>query len=169
MEQIIETPPVVPGGRFRRNIVALGAAAGLTLAGLGVSGATTESASQDQGTQASSSESRAARGEARSEQRAERRAEHRERHQAHRMEILETAAGAIGITADELRAEMQAGKSIAAVAREKGVDPATVVDALVAKAQEGLQKRFSEMVERTPGERGERRAGGESEADTTRA
>jgi hypothetical protein len=46
---------------------------------------------------------------------------------------LDTAATAIGITADELRTELQAGKSIAAVATAKGVDVQKVIDAMVAE------------------------------------
>src|SRR3954447_26598046 len=47
---------------------------------------------------------------------------------------LETAATALGITPDELRTELEAGKTIAQVAGEKGVDVQTVIDALVADA-----------------------------------
>lgn len=144
--QEVRGPAPVAGSRFRRNVVALGAAAGLTLAGLGVSGATTEAAS-DRGAERSGARAEARHGD-------QRRADHprAERRREHRAELLEVAAGAIGITADELRAEMRAGKSIATVAREKGVDPATVVEALVADAQSRLEERFTKMVERTPGE-----------------
>jgi hypothetical protein len=47
---------------------------------------------------------------------------------------LDTAATALGITPDELRTELEAGKTIAQVAGEKGVDVQTVIDALVADA-----------------------------------
>lgn len=47
---------------------------------------------------------------------------------------LDAAATALGITAEELRTELEAGKSIADVAGEKGVDVQTVIDALVAAA-----------------------------------
>lgn len=45
---------------------------------------------------------------------------------------LDSAASALGITSDALRTELQSGKSIAEVAREKGVDPQKVIDAIVA-------------------------------------
>lgn len=48
---------------------------------------------------------------------------------------LSTAATAIGITEDELKTELQAGKSIAAVAKANGVSEQTVIDALIAEAK----------------------------------
>ena len=47
---------------------------------------------------------------------------------------LSTAATAIGITEDELRTELEAGKSIAAVAEANGVSEQTVIDAIIAEA-----------------------------------
>ena len=44
---------------------------------------------------------------------------------------METAAKTIGIPADELRADLKAGQSVAEVATAKGVDPQTVVTAWV--------------------------------------
>ncbi|MCX6540262.1 MAG: hypothetical protein NTX77_01500 [Actinobacteria bacterium] len=55
---------------------------------------------------------------------------------------LEAAATALGITADELRTELQGGKSIADVATAKGVNVQTVIDALVAQAK----TRITDMV-----------------------
>ena len=55
---------------------------------------------------------------------------------------LEAAATALGITADELRTELQGGKSIADVATAKGVNVQTVIDALVAEAK----TRITDMV-----------------------
>ena len=55
---------------------------------------------------------------------------------------LEAAATALGITADELRTELQSGKSIADVATAKGVNVQTVIDALVAQAK----TRITDMV-----------------------
>ena len=55
---------------------------------------------------------------------------------------LEAAATALGITADELRTELQSGKSIADVATAKGVNVQTVIDALVAEAK----TRITDMV-----------------------
>jgi hypothetical protein len=45
---------------------------------------------------------------------------------------LDAAATAIGITTDELRTELQAGKTIAQVAQAHNVDPQKVIDVLVA-------------------------------------
>jgi hypothetical protein len=48
---------------------------------------------------------------------------------------LETAAKALGISEDDLKSELQDGKTIADVAKEKGVDEQKVIDALVAEAK----------------------------------
>ena len=45
---------------------------------------------------------------------------------------LDTAAGVIGVTADELRTQLQAGKTLAQVAQAKGIDQDALVDKLVA-------------------------------------
>ncbi len=79
---------------------------------------------------------------------------------------LEVAADALGMTADELKAELEAGKSIAQVAEERDVDVQTVIDALVAAGTERLEQaiaalpeKASELVEREglPERRGPRR------------
>lgn len=51
---------------------------------------------------------------------------------------LDAAATALGLTADELRTEMQDGSTIAEVASEKGVDLTTVTDAMLAEKKERL-------------------------------
>jgi len=68
---------------------------------------------------------------------------------------LETAAEAIGITEDELRAALADGQSIREVAEANGVDVQTVIDAMVAAATEQLEAaiealpdRMAEVVER---------------------
>lgn len=53
----------------------------------------------------------------------------------HMMADLDTAAQAIGIDADALRDALQGGQTLAEVAQANGVDPQTVIDALVAEAQ----------------------------------
>ena len=63
----------------------------------------------------------------------------------HRGARLETAAEALGMTAEELKAELEAGKSIAQVAEERGVDLQVVVDALVAEGTERLQQAIEEL------------------------
>ena len=57
---------------------------------------------------------------------------------------LAVAAQALGMTEAELRAELEAGKSIADVAEAEGVDVQVVIDALVARFTE----RAAEMVNR---------------------
>jgi vacuolar-type H+-ATPase catalytic subunit A/Vma1 len=49
------------------------------------------------------------------------------------------------MTADELKAELEAGKSIAQVAEERGVDVQVVVDALVAEGTERLEQAIEEL------------------------
>jgi hypothetical protein len=54
--------------------------------------------------------------------------------------LVAVAAATLGMTRTELAAELQAGKSIAAVAEARGVDPAKVVDAYVAVRAAELQQ-----------------------------
>ena len=63
-----------------------------------------------------------------------------------RGEMLTAAADAIGITADELKTEIQAGKSIAEVAVENGKTAQDVIDALVATASADLTQRITDLV-----------------------
>ena len=57
---------------------------------------------------------------------------------------LEAAAEAIGITQDELRAELDEGQSIADVAAANGVSADVVVDALVDAAEERIEEKLAE-------------------------
>jgi hypothetical protein len=66
----------------------------------------------------------------------------------HGGEHLATAAEAIGITEDELRAALAEGQSIAQVAEANDVDVQTVVDALVAAATERLESAIDDLPER---------------------
>jgi hypothetical protein len=59
---------------------------------------------------------------------------------------LDAAATALGITSDELKTELQAGKTIADVATEKGVDVQTVIDAIVAAETANITERVTDMV-----------------------
>jgi len=59
---------------------------------------------------------------------------------------LDAAATALGITADELKTELQAGKTIADVATEKGVDVQKVIDAIVAAETANITERVTDMV-----------------------
>lgn len=56
---------------------------------------------------------------------------------------LEEAAGLLGLTAGELRAELQEGVSLAAVAEEQGVAVDTLVDGLVAAAEEHVAEHLA--------------------------
>lgn len=59
---------------------------------------------------------------------------------------LATAASVIGITEDELKAELEAGKSIADVAKANDVDVQKVIDALVALHNTKALDRITAMV-----------------------
>jgi hypothetical protein len=63
-----------------------------------------------------------------------------------RGERLSVAAEALGISADELRAALEDGKTIAQVAEEQGVDIDTVIDALVTEVTENVRERITAMV-----------------------
>ena len=63
----------------------------------------------------------------------------------HRMFFgLDSAATALGISTEDLRAAFADGKSIADVAAEQGVDVQTVIDALVAKAATHLDEAVAD-------------------------
>ena len=67
-------------------------------------------------------------------------------HRPHpRLQALQAAAEALGMTPAELRTELEAGKSIADVAEEKGVDKQVVVDAIVADGTERLEQAIEEL------------------------
>lgn len=59
------------------------------------------------------------------------RAEHKTRRQMRRRNVVQTSAKAIGITPKDLVAGVKSGKSIAQVAQANGVEPQTVIQALV--------------------------------------
>jgi hypothetical protein len=58
--------------------------------------------------------------------------------------LLSAAAEALGMTADDLRTEMEAGKSIADLAAEKGVDTQVIIDAYLAKVKADLDAAVAE-------------------------
>lgn len=64
---------------------------------------------------------------------------------------LDVAAKALGVTADELRTELKAGKSLADVAKAEGVDKQKVIDALVAAAETRLDEAKAALPERIAG------------------
>jgi len=59
---------------------------------------------------------------------------------------LDAAAKAIGITSDQLKTELESGKTIADVATEKGVDVQTVIDAIVASETANIQDQLTKIV-----------------------
>jgi hypothetical protein len=65
---------------------------------------------------------------------------HHRRHHRLARAVLRNAADTIGIEPRELVEQLRQGKSIAEVATEHGVDPQTVIDALVAKANERIDQ-----------------------------
>ena len=69
---------------------------------------------------------------------------------------LEAAATAIGITEDELRTELEAGKSIAEVAAAHDVDVDTVIDAMVTEATDDIREHITALVNGELPEIGER-------------
>ena len=77
-----------------------------------------------------------------------------ERHEGRHADLLEAAATALGMTADELRAELEADKTIADVAGERGVELQAVIDAVVAAGEDEHVERVTAFVN------GERPEGG---------
>src|SRR5262249_42414647 len=59
---------------------------------------------------------------------------------------LDAAAKALGISTDELKADLQSGKTIAQVAHDKGVDVNVVIDAMVGAAQAELRDHVTDLV-----------------------
>ncbi len=112
------------GRRFRRNVVAVGAAIGLTLGGLGVAAAQTDSSTSTTAAPAAPAPPPGRPGH---------------RGGPGKAKVgLATAAGAIGISEADLKTALGAGQSIAQVAQGKGVDVAKVITALVDEAKAKL-------------------------------
>ncbi len=59
---------------------------------------------------------------------------------------LDAAAKALGMSTTDLLTELQAGKTIAEVAKAKGVDAAKVIDAMVTAGTAELRTRITDMV-----------------------
>ena len=66
---------------------------------------------------------------------------------AHRGLALEAAAEALGVTAEELKAELRAGKSVRTVARERNVDIQRVIDAIVGAITQRAEERATAFVD----------------------
>jgi len=71
-------------------------------------------------------------------------------------DLFEAAAEALGMTTDELRAELQGGRTIAEVAAERDVDVDTVIAAVVAAGEDEHVERVTAFVN---GEHREHRGG----------
>ena len=61
---------------------------------------------------------------------------------------LEAAADALGMTPEELKAELRAGKSVRTVAEERDIEVQTVIEAIVAAVTEHAEERATEFVNR---------------------
>lgn len=68
------------------------------------------------------------------------RAERRVNRKQRRQEMLSTAASTLGMTVGDLRGELRSGKTLADVAKEKGVSTDKLVDALVAAAGQRIDQ-----------------------------
>ncbi|HEV8114603.1 MAG TPA: hypothetical protein VGP53_00080, partial [Acidimicrobiales bacterium] len=112
------------GRRFRRNVVAVGAAIGLTLGGLGVAAAQTDSSTSTTAAPAAPAPPPAKPGN---------------RGGPGKAGVGQaTAAKAIGSSEADLKTALGNGQSVAQVAQAKGVDPAKVISALVDEAKAKL-------------------------------
>lgn len=60
------------------------------------------------------------------------------------MAPLDPAAKALGMSVDDLRTALKDGKTLAQVAKDKGVDPQKVIDALVAEAKTHLDQAVTD-------------------------
>jgi hypothetical protein len=112
------------GRRFRRTLVAGGAALGMTLAGLGIATARTGQSDKPTSTTVPADGARRP-GPGR----------------YGRGPGLAAAARAIGISEDDLLTALRSGQSIAQVAQSQGVDVQKVIDAIVADAKTRLAEK----------------------------
>lgn len=72
--------------------------------------------------------------------RTERQSKREERRQA----MESTAATALGVSADDLQTQLKAGKTLAQIAQDKGVDVQKVTDALVAEANKRIDQAVTD-------------------------
>ena len=66
----------------------------------------------------------------------------------HVREILDTAATFLGLDAQELRAEMKSGKTLAEIAEANGSSRQELIDALVAAGIDAATERLNEQIPR---------------------
>lgn len=124
--------------RLTSVIVASGAAFAMVLAGLGIASAQT-----DETPPTTTAPAVAEGAPAPDEKPAPHQEGHRRHRRAHKVG-LSSAATALGISEDELREQLRAGKTIAAVATEKGVPVERVVAAMVEEAKARLATAVTE-------------------------
>lgn len=136
-----QTASRTTGGRDRLNsrIVAVGAALGLTFAGIGIAGAQTGSTMTPESPPPSAS------AEDPGHRKGPGRHDHRAcgRHRGGVKAALSVAAAAVGISEEELRTALRSGQSLAEVARSREVPVKKVVDALVADARKRLEAKVA--------------------------
>lgn len=167
------------GWRVRRNVVAVGAAIGLTLGGLGVAAAQTDTSSSTTAAPAAPAPSAPDLG--RGHGGGGKNGAGKDGGGKQKVGLA-TAATAIGISEADLQTALRDGQSLAQVAQSKGVDPAKVITALVEEAKArlaeevkagritqaqadehsaDLEARVTEHVNRTggPGRSGNRKGG----------
>jgi hypothetical protein len=125
--------------RFTKTIASASVAAVLGLAGVSVAGATSNPGSESTvaKTTAASSPAAPKATQAKPGRKATRKAAALRRWIRRGAGVV--AAKAIGITRPELRQELLAGKTIAAIATEHGVQPQAVIDALKAAADKRIE------------------------------
>lgn len=141
------TPEVRDRRRLNSTILACGAAVAMMLAGLGIAGAQTGESAPSEPPAVEQAPHEADERHVKDGITVEGAAEDCEgrhgpggRHgRHHKMRIgFDVAARTIGIPMEDLMTALRSGQSIADVARSKSVDPAKVVDAVVAEAKERL-------------------------------
>lgn len=138
--------PLSPERRRHTGFLTAGAVVAMVLAGLGIAGAQTGGTTSTTQAPAAQGQAPAADGERRGPGPAK--------------INLAVAAGAIGISVDELRTALQSGQSIAQVAQSKNVDPQKVIDALVTNITADLPERITAAVNQPGGPRGPGGPGG---------
>lgn len=123
--------PLSPERRRHTGFLTAGAVVAMILAGLGIAGAQTSDTTTSTQAPAAVEGERRGPGPAKVN--------------------LAVAAGAIGISVDELRSALQSGQSIAQVAQAKNVDPQKVIDALVTNVTADLPERITAAVNQPGG------------------
>lgn len=161
---------------LKKSLTAIGLSAGMVLSGLAVaqmaSAQTADESTADDSTVDESVESHDIRS------RKDGDCDGEGPHRRHRHGDPEALAETLGLTVDELRAEFEAGNSLADIAAAQGVDVQDVIDQMVAEATERLDEavangdltreeadaklaelteRITERVNSVPGEDGEGR------------